>query len=242
MGFVFCPVVTGYFSTMNSKIRKFDSTNMRLSLNLFSTTTDDISVNEPSVNYSPETVKQISPSNSNIWSTYKKSLTTSPLLAKSIASAIGFGTADILAQLFLTKVNAFDVLRFLRFSAFGAFFHGPSGHIFYRWINRKFPGSTPTAVTKKILIDQIIWNPIFSFVLYLFTGVIGGATPNFILSKMKRNIGIAVLGSWFIWPLGHLINFKFVPAQYRLMYMNFVQLAYNVLLSVLVGEWPKYHY
>ena len=48
----------------------------------------------------------------NLWSSYKKMLTSTPLLAKCFASVVGFGTGDIIAQLVLNKVYIF--IEFLK--------------------------------------------------------------------------------------------------------------------------------
>eukprot|EP01036_Dinobryon_divergens_P038090 gene38090-49936_t len=129
----------------------------------------------------------------NIWEEYKKTLTTSPLLAKSVASMFGFGLGDIIAQMIFAKNTTFNVMRLFRFALFGALVHGPSGHFFYRWLNKIIPGATPSTVTAKVLVDQVVWAPLFSFLLYAFVGVIGGSTPNLILRKIKKDMWFAVL-------------------------------------------------
>lgn len=37
-----------------------------------------------------------------------------------------------------------------------------------------------------------------------------------------------------IWPIVQLINFYFIPTVYRLLYVNFVSLLWNALLSYLM--------
>ena len=73
--------------------------------------------------------------------------------------------------------------------------------------------------------------------LFIFIGVLGGATPNLIMRKIKLDLWVGLLGSWSIWPLGHYLNFRFIPANYRLLYVNIVQIIYNVYLSSVIS-WP----
>jgi protein Mpv17 len=39
--------------------------------------------------------------------------------------------------------------------------------------------------------------------------------------------------SWKVWPVAHAINFRFIPTEQRLLYINSIQICYNVFLSVL---------
>jgi protein Mpv17 len=73
--------------------------------------------------------------------------------------------------------------------------------------------------------------------LYIFIGIIGGSTPKLILNKIKNDLFYTILGSWMIWPLAHKINFTWIPTKMRLMYINLVQLIYNIFLSTMTG-WP----
>jgi hypothetical protein len=40
--------------------------------------------------------------------------------------------------------------RLIRMSSFGAAVHGPMGHLFYGFLERNLPGSTPPAVMRKV--------------------------------------------------------------------------------------------
>jgi len=41
----------------------------------------------------------------------------------------------------------------------------------------------------------------------------------------------AVAGSWAVWVPAHVVNFAYVPPPQRLLYINGVQVFYNVFLS-----------
>jgi protein Mpv17 len=47
--------------------------------------------------------------------------------------------------------------RFITLAAFGFFYHGPSGHYFYNWLDSKIEGTHAKAIFMKIAFDQIIW-------------------------------------------------------------------------------------
>jgi hypothetical protein len=57
-----------------------------------------------------------------------------------MTSLVGWALGDFIAQRFIGKA-AFDMGRFVRLSAFGLLYHGPSGHYFYNWLDRKIEGT-----------------------------------------------------------------------------------------------------
>jgi len=41
------------------------------------------------------------------------------------------------------------------------------------------------------------------------------------------------MGSWAVWVPAHTVNFAFVPPAQRLLYINSIQIGYNIFLSFL---------
>ena len=60
------------------------------------------------------------------------------------------------------KASNYDWPRTARLASFGFLVHGPSGHAFYGALDRRLPGTKPSTVAAKVLIDQIFWNPCFA--------------------------------------------------------------------------------
>ena len=51
--------------------------------------------------------------------------------------------------------------------------------------------------------------------------------------KLENDLSTAVMGSWAVWVPAHTINFAFVPPAQRLLYINSIQIGYNMFLSFL---------
>lgn len=166
------------------------------------------------------------------WAAYNDALDKKPLITKSMTSLVGWALGDLIAQKFIGKA-AFDLSRFLRLSAFGALYHGPSGHYFYNWLDRKIDGKGPKVVATKVLIDQVFWCPIFMSVFFTYLGLVSGDSLSVIGSKINADLLNACKGSWKVWPLVHAINFRFIPTKLRLFYINVVQIFFNVFLSLI---------
>ena len=70
-------------------------------------------------------------------------------------------------------------------------------------------------------------------VFFTYLGLVNGDSLNTIGNKIKNDLLTACQGSWKVWPVVHAINFKFVSNKYRLLYINTVQVAFNMFLSLL---------
>ena len=60
-----------------------------------------------------------------------------------------------------------------------------------------------------------------------------GDSVGVIRAKISTDLLGACQGSWKVWPLVHAVNFRFVPNKFRLFYINTVQIAFNIFLSII---------
>jgi protein Mpv17 len=125
------------------------------------------------------------------------------------------------------------VKRFVSLSVFGLIYHGPSGHYFYNWLDKKVEGTDAMAVALKVGIDQLFWCPIFMTVFFTYLGLVNGDSVAMITNKVKSDLLSACQGSWKVWPIVHAVNFKFISTKHRLVFINAVQIAFNMFLSLI---------
>ena len=157
-----------------------------------------------------------------------------PPLTKALTSLTGFTLGDLLAQNFIEDSDKpYDLMRTVRLGSFGFLLHGTTGHYFYGFLDSKLPGTKPQTVATKVLIDQTIWNPIFGLMFFGYLNVMEGKSFEDYTNKIKADLKTAVMGSWAVWVPAHTINFAFIPPQQRLLYINSIQIGYNVFLSFL---------
>lgn len=168
-----------------------------------------------------------------LWDMYNSALEANPLVVKALTSLVGFSLGDILAQLFVEKGEAFDWARFARLASFGLLLHGTMGHYFYGFIDGKFPGTSAATVATKVGIDQIMFAPVFAVIFFSYQGFAAGKSVEEVKAKIVKDLKTAVTGSWSVWVPAHTINFRFVPSSQRLLFINSVQIGYNIFLSVL---------
>jgi len=171
------------------------------------------------------------------WAGYNSALESKPILIKALTSLVGFALGDALAQKFLgAKDQPFDWARLGRMAAFGFLLHGTTGHFFYGALDRAIPGTEAWKVAAKVAIDQILWAPIFTVMFFSFIGAAEGRSVKEITEKVKRDLWTGVTASWKVWPFVHAINFRFIPTSQRLLYINSIQILYNVFLSMIANK------
>jgi protein Mpv17 len=169
-----------------------------------------------------------------LWARYNALLEAQPLLTKALTSLTGFTAGDVLAQKFIEEEGKpYDYMRTVRLGSFGFLLHGTTGHYFYGMLDSKLPGTSPITVASKVAIDQTIWNPIFGCMFFGYLSLMEGKSWTDYTNKLKADLQTAVMGSWAVWVPAHTINFAFVPPQQRLLYINTIQIGYNVFLSFL---------
>lgn len=166
-----------------------------------------------------------------IWRAYNNVLHERPILVKSATSFFGFLAGDIIAQIIVAQ--PFNYWRTLRLVLFGMFMDGPVGHVWYNTLDKFVMPDNPKsnrAVVLKMLADQVIWAPFFSCVFFTFIYTLQ-FRPQAIIPAIQRKLLPMLLANYALWPLAHIINFKFVPVQQRILYINAVQVGWSAYLS-----------
>lgn len=171
---------------------------------------------------------------SGLWARYNKLLDAQPLLTKALTSLTGFTVGDVLAQCFIEGGDKpYDAMRTIRMGSFGFLLHGTTGHYFYGFLDGKLPGTATKTVATKVFIDQTIWNPIFGCMFFGYLNLMEGKSFADYTNKIKADLKTAVMGSWAVWVPAHCINFAYIPPSQRLLYINSIQIGYNIFLSFL---------
>lgn len=177
---------------------------------------------------------------SKFWGMYNRAINDpgiKSIQTKSVSSAIGFTVGDILAQLLFTpNTIRFSFARLVRMASLGGIIHGPASHFFYRQLEEYFPGNASMTITSKVVIDQIFWTPVFAALVFLYTGFIARVPGILILASLVKAVRRYTMMSWAIWPAAHYLNFKFIPARNRLLYINVVQTIFNTMISVITNS------
>lgn len=105
-------------------------------------------------------------------------------------------------------------------------------HVWYEMLDDRVPGQASSAgtVVTKMVLDQAIWAPFNTIVFYSYLAAATGTLAD-LPAVLQTKLIPTILAGYALWPLAHIINFRFVPQQHRLLYVNLVNLVWTVWLS-----------
>jgi protein Mpv17 len=105
--------------------------------------------------------------------------------------------------------------------------------ILQRHVNMKSPNGT---ILARVACDQGLFAPTFIGIFLSSMAVMEGSSPK---EKLERSYWEALSTNWMIWPFVQMVNFKMVPLEHRLLFVNGVSVGWNCYLSYLNGKSEK---
>lgn len=108
---------------------------------------------------------------------------------------------------------------------------GPSQHLFYNWLDYFIPSRSASGITKKILLDQLVASPMCLLIFFLGLGYFEDHSLEEICAEIRAKFFFIYKVDWMVWPPVQMINFYYLSPKYRVVYINFVTMLYDVFLS-----------
>ncbi|XP_015885230.1 uncharacterized protein LOC107420712 [Ziziphus jujuba] len=185
-----------------------------------------------------------------LWKWYQNSLAVHPVKTQVISSSLIWGFGDIAAQT-ITQSTAKTSLqiqdedkefkinwkRVATTSFFGLGFVGPVGHFWYEGLDRiirlrlRLRPKSFRFVATKVAVDGFLFGPLDLLVFFTYMGFSTGKSVPQIKEDVKRDFLPAFLLEGGVWPVLQVVNFRFVPVRYQLLYVNFFCILDSCLLS-----------
>ncbi len=133
------------------------------------------------------------------------------------------------AHAFLQTV---DFVRAARMAAFSLILT-PLSHEWYGLLERLFRNVPPGRFSNlcKLLLDQALFGPFVTALFFVVLGALEGKRLREIRKKLKVAWWPTQKMSWRVWPLAQLINFNYVPPQYRVLAGNLVGFFWGIYMS-----------
>lgn len=192
---------------------------------------------------------------------YRARLAARPLLTQAVTTSFLFAVGDITAQQLVEKkgFEKHDLARTGRMALYGGsqsspqptlsclvtplrgFSHltltlptvvfGPAAATWYKFLQQKVNlGTANRTILARVACDQLIFAPTFIGIFLSSMAVLEGTSPR---EKLAKSYKPALMTNYLIWPFVQLVNFKFVPLQHRLLFVNLVSIGWNCYLSYL---------
>ena len=171
---------------------------------------------------------------------YSSSLSTHPILTKSVTASLIFGLSDFLAQkLENAKKDApkYNKTRTIVSMAVGLLYFGPAAHAWYDMIFKVFPGTGLLSTLQKAAMGQIFFGPSFTCI---FFATALWQSNQFTLRNWVQKIKNDLPGAWLagvgFWPLVDLISYSFFKMEYIPLFVNMCSLVWTIYLSVVANR------
>lgn len=86
-------------------------------------------------------------------------------------------------------------------------------------------------VAAKVALDGFLFGPLDLLIFFTYMGFSTGKSVPQIKEDVKRDFLPAFLLEGGVWPVLQVVNFRFVPVRYQLLYVNLFCLIDSCLLS-----------
>jgi len=117
---------------------------------------------------------------------------------------------------------------------------GPAIGRWNKYLELRFPlrsrgeGTTSfSALSKRVLVDQIVMAPIGLSVFLSSMGIMEGRDWKHIRARFQDIYHPTLLANWKIWPAAQFINFRFMPLPYRVPFQQTCGVFWTLYLSLL---------
>ncbi|XP_048372002.1 protein Mpv17 isoform X3 [Sphaerodactylus townsendi] len=157
-----------------------------------------------------------------LWKAYQRLMARHPWKVQIVTAGTLVGAGDVISQQLVEKrgLTGHNGQRTLKMMTVGFCFVGPVIGSWYQVLDRLVPAKTKVAALQKMLLDQGGFAPCFLGCFLAVVGTLNGLSVEDNWSKIKR-----------IWPAVQVVNFYFVPLNYRLAVVQCVAILFNSYLS-----------
>lgn len=123
----------------------------------------------------------------------------------------------------------FDWTRNIHMSAAG-FTTGLISHYWYIFLDRRLSTvKTFSIITKKVLLDQIIFSPVNWVVYFTTVGLCERSNVEKVTDEIiEKGLQDIYVAEWFIWPPAQYFNFYCLPLRYRILFDNIISLGFDI--------------
>lgn len=85
-------------------------------------------------------------------------------------------------------------------------------------------------IVARVACDQGLFAPTMIGVFLSSMAVLEGSAPQ---DKLAQSYWPALSTNYLVWPFVQMINFKFVPLDHRVLFVNVVSIGWNCYLSMI---------
>ncbi|XP_015116897.1 mpv17-like protein 2 [Diachasma alloeum] len=126
--------------------------------------------------------------------------------------------------------DSLDPIRVRNMFAVGTA-QGPFHHYFYAILDKILPGKNAGSIVKKTVLDQTIASPTCLAIFFFGHGALERRDNEDMFEEIREKFFSTYKVDCCFWPPTQMINFLLVPVQYRVIYVNVMNIVYDMFLS-----------
>jgi len=104
-------------------------------------------------------------------------------------------------------------------------------HYWYNFLDARMSGRTIGIVLKKLILDQLICSPLCISTFFLTLAIMENSSLAELKHEIQTKARKLYVAEWIIWPPAQMINFYFLPTQYRVLYDSTISFGYDMYTS-----------
>jgi len=159
-----------------------------------------------------------------------------PIIPSMMTYSVLYPSANIVQQhLFRThkpgeqkKIDWKEVSRYL---IYGGLCHAPLVYNWLKFAARMFPKNNMKHLLAKVAMDQTLFAPVGLTCFYVGLTALEGKTREEVYQEWSEKFWNTWATSVFIWPALQTINFKFVPAPHRAIFVACCSFFWTTMLA-----------
>lgn len=175
---------------------------------------------------------------SKSYKTYKQAVTDAfnrkNLIYTNILISMGISvTGDLSEQTYeyyTDEIETYDLNRTGQMGISGIT-AGILCHHWYNFLDRVIVGKTFGMVLKKLFLDQFVCSPVLLLSFFATVAVFEDNPIESFTDEVKEKFWTLYKAEWVVWPPAQIINFYFLPTQYRVLYDSTISLGYDMYAS-----------
>jgi protein Mpv17 len=106
---------------------------------------------------------------------------------------------------------------------------GPAATNWFGFLARRVKLPNRKAETlARVVVDQTVFAPVMIGVFLTSMATMEGASAQ---QRLEKTWWPALQTNWMIWPAVQVVNFGFLPLQYRVLFANVISIGWNCYLS-----------
>ncbi|KAF2204116.1 hypothetical protein GQ43DRAFT_446956 [Delitschia confertaspora ATCC 74209] len=127
----------------------------------------------------------------------------------------------------------YDPFRTLRALCIGGISSIPS-YTWFIWLGNHFNYSSKiVSLTVKVVVNQIVFTPVFNSYFFGMQSLLTGATGEEIVERIRNTVPVSWVNSCKIWPVVTAFSFAYVPLEYRSIFGGVIAIGWQTYLSLL---------